>query len=140
MRYLIILLAAFSLTACKDLEITQYEYHESTMMGRTITTITQDSVIVTFNGRGEPTYFARETKQAEWDALNAAMSDVDMEKVPSLDAPSDKRHSDAAPFAKFKFIGKAGEVMSAEFDGKKPNEMLMPLMEEIIKIQEENKK
>lgn len=139
MKYLLILLSAFMLISCKELEIIRYEYSTSTQMGRTVLAVTQDSVTVTFNGRGEPTYWARETKDGEWEALNASMNGVDITKVPTLEAPSNRRATDAAPYAKFNFVGKDSTVTSASFDGGKPHEMLSPLMQEFIKIQEVNK-
>lgn len=140
MRYFLFLLLSVALISCDELEISQYEYHTTTQMGRTVTTVTQDSVIVTFNGRGNPTRFARATKPAEWKALGVSMKDVDLAKVPTLEAPSNKRATDAAPFAKFKFTGKDGVITSADFDHKNPNVMLDPLMKEFLKIIEENAK
>ena len=105
-----------------------------------ILTVTQDSVIVTFNGRTAPTRFSRATQQSEWDALNSSMKDVDLSKVSSLEAPSNKRAMDAAPFAKIVFIGKDSTITSADFDAKNPHEMLKPLEKQFLEIQEENKR
>ena len=139
MRYPFILLIAFAFFSCKDLEIVRYEYSTSTQMGRTVLAVTQDSVIVTFNGRGEPSYWARETKEGEWESLNASMQDVDLSKVSSLEAPSNGRMTDRAPIAKFNFVGKDSSISSAPFDAGKPHEMLSPLMEVFSKIEEVNK-
>lgn len=140
MRYLIILLAALSLASCKDLDIKKVEYHTSTMMGKTILSVTQDSVIVTFNGRGEPTYFAREAKDAEWTAVLKSIMDVDLDKIADLEAPSNRRANDVVGYAKFIVVGRDKSHISGSFDAKNPNAVLMPLMEEINKIEEENKK
>jgi hypothetical protein len=140
MKYLLILSFALSLISCDEIEITTYEYHTITMMGRTVMAVSQDSVVVTFNGRGEPTYFARETKLTEWEALKASMVSVDLSKVSSLVAPSNKRATDAAPYANFEFVSKDSTLVSSSFDGGNPHVMLKPLMEEFMKIKEENKK
>ncbi|MBD3638636.1 MAG: hypothetical protein HUJ25_14890 [Crocinitomicaceae bacterium] len=140
MRHLFIAFIALVLLSCQDLEIVKYEYHTTTMMGRTVLSVTEDSVTVAFNGRGEPTYYGREVKESEWEAVNSSMKDVDLSKVSSLEAPSDKRATDASPHAKFVFVGQDSSITTASFDAKNPHEMLMPLMQEIIKIQEENKK
>ena len=50
MKIIVVLLTAFTLVSCKLIEVSKYEYHTTTMMGRTVLSITQDSVIVTFNG------------------------------------------------------------------------------------------
>lgn len=140
MRYLIIFLAAISLSSCKDLDIKKVEYHTSTMMGKTILSVTQDSVIVTFNGRGEPTYFARTTKDSEWTGVLKSVIDLDLDKIADLEAPSNRRATDVVAHAKFIVVGKDKSYTSGTFDAKNPNAVLMPLMDEITQIEEENKK
>jgi len=140
MRYLIILFAALSLSACKELDIKKVEYHSTTMMGKTIIAVTQDSVTVDFNGRGEPSHFARETKSSEWVDLLKSLAEVDLDKISELEAPSNKRASDAAPYGRFVIQGKDKSYTSSDFDGKNPNEVLMPAMKVILQIEEENKK
>ena len=131
---------AITLISCKELEVSKFEYSTSTMMGRTQLIVTQDSVVVDFNGRGEPTHFARATKSEEWAGLMLSLQDVDLDKIADLEAPSNKRSTDASPFAYFAFTTKDSTYTSASFDHKNPHSMLMPSMEQIIKIQEENKK
>ena len=140
MKIIVVLLTAFTLVSCKLIEVSKYEYHTTTMMGRTVLSITQDSVIVTFNGRSAPTRYARATKASEWTAINGSMKDVDLTKVNSLEAPSQLRATDAAPFATFYFETKDSTYKSATFDHKRAHEMLVPLMDEVLKVQEENKK
>lgn len=140
MKYLIASFCALALISCKELEIDKVQYTTTTMMGRTLLAVTQDSVTVDFNGRGEPTHFARATKSDEWAGLLLSLQDVDLDKIASLEAPSDKRSTDAAPFAYFEFITKDSTYRSASFDHKNPNSMLMPSMEQVLKIQEENGK
>ena len=140
MRYLLICMTALSLISCEELEVNQFEYTTTTMMGRTQLLVTQDSVVVDFNGRGEPTHFSRATKAQEWSGLMLSLKEVDLDKVASLEAPSNKRATDAAPFAYFEFTTKDSTYRSASFDHKNPNSMLKPCMDEIIKIQEENTK
>ena len=115
--------------SCKELEILKYEYHTSTQMGRTVLAVTKDSVTVTFNGRGEPTYWARAVKAEEWKAINQSMQDVKLNEVSTLPAPSNGRATDRSPYAKFKFVGKDSTLTSSDFDAGKPHEMLQPLMQ-----------
>ena len=140
MKYLIICFAALTLISCKELEVNTFEYTTSTMMGKTQMIVTQDSVTVDFNGRGEPTHFARATKSEEWSGLMLSLQEVDLDKIADLEAPSDMRSTDASPFAYFIFATKDSSYRSATFDHKNPNSMLMPTMEKILEIQEENKK
>lgn len=140
MKYVIICLSALAFISCKELEVSKFEYTTTTMMGRTQMIVTQDSVIVDFNGRGAPTHFARATKSEEWAGLMLSLQEVDLDKIADLEAPSNKRATDAAPFAYFAFTTKDSTYQSATFDHKNPNSMLMPSMDEILKIQEENKR
>ena len=134
MRYLLIVLTAFTIISCEELEILRYEYHTTTQMGKTVLAVTQDSVTVKFNGRGEPTYWGRAVKQSEWNALGESMADVDLSKVSSLPAPTNNRATDRSPYAKFVFVGKDSTVISADFDAGKPNDMLRPLMNQFLEI------
>lgn len=131
--FLALILVFFS---CQDLEIQKVSYSSATMMGRTVTTITKDSVVVTFNGRGEPTYSARATTSAEWESIMKSLAEVDLKKIAELEAPSNKRATDAAPFGMFEISTKDSTYQSNGFDGKNPHSMLIPLMEEVLKIQE----
>ena len=140
MKNLLFLGILLALLSCKDLEIEKVSYSSATMMGRTVTTVTKDSVTVAFNGRGEPTYYSRATKTSEWEGIMKSLAEVDLKKIAELEAPSNKRATDAAPFGMFEVSTKDSTYQSNGFDGKNPHAMLMPLMEEILKIQEANKK
>ncbi|MBK7129929.1 MAG: hypothetical protein IPM74_04495 [Crocinitomicaceae bacterium] len=133
---LFLLFNTLLLISCKELDITKYEYRSTTMTGRTVVSITQDSTIISFTGRGEPTRTARGTSSTEWASLAKAMEGVDLSKIASLEAPSNKRATDAAPFGSIEITSKDTVYTSASFDGKNPHEMLMPLMNEIVKIWE----
>jgi hypothetical protein len=106
------------------------------MMGKTLVEITQDSVVVSFAGRGEPTRTARKTDSSEWMNLASALEGVDLNKIATLEAPTNKRATDAAPYGTILISTKDSTYTSASFDGKNPHEMLMPLMNEIVKIWE----
>ena len=73
MRFMIFLTIVVRLTvSCKELNITKVEYRSTTMMGKTTVEITADSVVVSFNGRGEPTRSSRSTESSEWMSLAKA--------------------------------------------------------------------
>ena len=139
MRYFVLILLASAAISCEDIDVKKVEYHTTTMMGRTITTVRPDSVIVTFNGRGEPTYFARETKSSEWSNVVQSIQEIKLDEIADLEAPSNKRATDAAPFAKFVVETQKGTFESNGFDGGNPNEALMPLMKAFEQIKENNK-
>ena len=137
MRFMIFLTIVVLLTvSCKELNFTKVEYRSTTMMGKTSVEITADSVVISFNGRGEPTRSSRSTESSEWMSLGKAMEGVDLNKIATLEAPSNKRATDAAPYGTIFITTKDSTYTSASFDGKNPHEMLMPLMNEIVKIWE----
>ena len=140
MRYFVLILLAAIAISCEDIDVKKVEYHTTTMMGRTITTVRPDSVIVTFNGRGEPTYYARETEEGEWSTIVESIKEIDLDEIAELEAPSNKRATDAAPFAKFVVETKKGTYESNGFDGGNPNEALKPLMQAFENIKSNNKK
>ena len=124
------------LVSCEETDVVQYEYISSTMMGRTVVTITQDSVVTTFNGRGEPTRNARKTEASEWSALFKSLAEVDLNKIATLESPTNGRATDRSPYGTLIITTKDSAYTSASFDGKNPHEMLMPLMNEVVKIWE----
>lgn len=133
---LILIIFSTVLFSCEETDVVQYEYISSTMMGRTVVTITQDSVVTTFNGRGEPTRTARKTETSEWSALFKSLVDVDLNKIATLESPTNGRATDRSPYGTLIITTKDSAYTSASFDGKNPHEMLMPLMNEVVKIWE----
>jgi len=134
-----IILFSTILFSCEETDIIQFDYQSTTMMGKTIITVRQDSVITSFNGRGTPTRTARPTQKSEWLALVNSVKDIDFTKIADLESPTNKRATDAAPFGTLIVTTKETVFTSSAFDGKNPHEMLMPLMNEIVKISESGK-
>jgi len=131
---LILILFSTILFSCEETDIVQFDYQSTTMMGKTIITVRQDSVITSFVGRGNPTRTARATQNSEWLALVNSLKDVDLTKISTLESPTNKRATDAAPFGTLIVTTKETVFTSSAFDGKNPHEMLMPLMNEMAKI------
>lgn len=137
MKSLIVLFAvAITFLSCKEMDIKKVEYRSTTMMGKTTVTITADSVVTTFNGRGDATRTSRTLSTGEWNALMESLVKVELSKISSLESPTNKRATDAAPYGTIEITTKDSVYTSASFDGKNPHEMLMPTMQEIIKIWE----
>lgn len=137
MKQLVYLIAVvFMGVSCKELDIVQYEYQSTTMMGRTVIAIRQDSVVTTFNGREGYMRKARATEPSEWMNLANSVKDVELSKISALESPTNKRATDAAPYGTIIITTKDSVYTSASFDGKNPHEMLVPLMNEIVKISE----
>ncbi len=120
-------------------DIIKVEFSMSTQMGRTLLAVDADSVIVTFNGRSEPTRYSRAVEDIEWTNVITSLKDVDFNAVATLESPTNKRQVDASPSSSFIFTTKDSSYKSAYFDGHNPHEMLKPLMEAITAIEENNK-
>lgn len=142
MKRLIFLFAILSLVlvSCEEGDVQEYRYESTTMMGKTTYTITQDSVVMNFNGRGEPRRTARKTESNEWSSLNKALGELDLAAIKDMEAPSNLRATDAAPFAKLYVKTAKEEFASKTFDGYKPHESLQPLMDAIKAIIDKDKK
>ena len=138
MKFILIPIMLLVFTSCVT-EIIKVEFKMSTQMGRSVLSIDADSVIVTTNGRMAPTRFARATGDMEWENVLASLKDIKLESISTLIAPSEKRFVDAAPNSGFIITTKDSVYTSANFDGHKPNEVLVPLMEAITVIEEKNK-
>ncbi|MCG8575749.1 MAG: hypothetical protein MI810_12760 [Flavobacteriales bacterium] len=138
-KLLILSLSLLVLVACKTSEVIKYEYTSTTMMGKKTLIVTQDSVYTSFTGRGEPTSSARATSASEWSSLNKAVEELKLKDVRDLEAPTNKRATDAAPFGKVTLHTKDSIYQSKTFDGYDSHEALKPLMEQIRKIAESKK-
>lgn len=130
---LLTLLSAF-LVACVESEVEKVEYQSTTMMGRTLVTITKDSVISEFNGRGEPWRKVRTTNAGEWTDLLSILAEVKLEDIPTYEAPTNKRATDAAPFGTLFVHTKDSVYKSKTFDGYDSHEALKPAMDHIKKM------
>lgn len=134
MKYLIPLFALLLVVSCKTKEIVQYKYTSTTMIGSKTLTVTKDSVTTEFNSRGKKSYEARATLAGEWEELKAASAKVDLNKLSELEAPTNRRQSDAAPFGTLFLSTKDSTYNSNSFDGYNAHESLLPLMGVIEKI------
>jgi len=131
MRYLIASLVLAVLVSCKTIEIVQYQYKSTTMLGSRVISISQDSVITEFNGRMETTRTARATTPEEWLQLKQSVKAVKLEEISNLESPTNRRATDAAPFGSVKIVTKDSTYQSASFDGFDAPAPLAPLVDVI---------
>ncbi|MBN4071470.1 hypothetical protein JYT72_03050 [Crocinitomix catalasitica] len=135
-KILIAGLIVLGLSACITNEVVTYEYRSTTMMGKTTITINKDSLTIDFMGRGEPFSNSRSTTEGEWEALAKALADIKLEDVPTFEAPSSLRDTDAAPFGTLFLHTKDTTYKSKTFDGYNSHDALQPLMDVIKKMVE----
>lgn len=134
MKYILPLIAALVLISCKTLEVTQYEYRSTTMLGTRTITVTKDSVVTQYTGRLESTYKARATTPEEWTKLKESVEGVKMEDIADLKSPTNKRSTDASPYGTISFTTKDSTYRSASFDGFDSHDMLQPTLDVIKEI------
>lgn len=128
MKYILPLIAVFLIMSCKTADIVTYEYKSTTMLGSRILTVTQDSVVSSYRGRTEPTRSARATTSQEWAELKASVVNLKLKNISDLEAPTNKRATDAAPYGSVILTTKDSSYHSSSFDGYVSHKDLMPLM------------
>ncbi len=136
MKFIVACLGLMMMVSCKTIEVMQYEYKSTTMLGSRTITITQDSVVTEYNGRMENTRTARATSSEEWLQLKESMKTVKLDDISDLESPTNYRATDAAPFGSVIITTKDSSYQSASFDGFDANEQLLPLLTVIKKISE----
>ena len=72
----------------------------------------------------------------DWDESVKLLSQIDLEKLPNLESPTNYRQSDRAAFARLTVIQKGDTIQSSSFDHKHPPEEIKPLVEYILSLQE----
>ena len=122
------------MTACIESSVEKVEYRSTTMMGKTMVTITEDSVVTEFTGRGEPFRNVRSTGAAEWPDLLKLLSEIELKDIPTYEAPTNKRGTDAAPFGTLFVHTKDSVYKSKTFDGYDSHDALQPVMDHIEKM------
>lgn len=134
MKYILPIIAAFLIVSCKTIDIVSYEYKSTTMLGSRALIVTQDSVVSVFSGRSQNKRMARATTPEEWAQLKASVSNVKLEEIADLEAPTNKRSTDAAPFGSVILSTKDSTYKSGSFDGFDSHKVLLPLLGVMQKI------
>jgi|GEM_PF-3318448 len=136
MKFIVACLGLMMMVSCKTIEVMQYQYKSTTMLGSRTITITQDSVVTEFRGRMESNRTARATSSEEWLQLKESMKKVKLDAIADLESPTNFRATDAAPFGTVLISTKDSTYRSASFDGFDAHVQLSPLMKVIQKISE----
>lgn len=75
-----------------------------------------------------------------WNELTALLKDVDILTLPSLEAPTSKRHHDAAAFATLTVVQDGAEIQTQNFDHGDPPKPIEALVAKILSLAEGVKK
>jgi len=108
----------------QDLADAVVEYSANTRGYYYKLTIQNKQVLISQDRDGKQKPEARTISDADWTALLAEFSKTDLEKLPTLKPPTDKRFYDGAAMADFKVNYKGKEYASPTFDhGNPPKEI-----------------
>ncbi|HEY0045845.1 MAG TPA: hypothetical protein VGB44_03950 [Flavobacterium sp.] len=136
MKAIILILAIIFANSCeeqlKDMETTAIEYTANTrgffqqiIVRDQIATISRDR-----DGIAKPEVI--KISDADWKSLVAAFSKVDLEQIPSLKAPSEKRAFDGAAIANIRIRHKDKLYESTAFDHNNPPAEIKELVDKIV--------
>lgn len=97
------------------------------------------TVSYTNDRKGEKTTIAQKILDADWNALISEFNKVDLENLPNLKAPTEKRFYDGAAIASLKIIYKGKTCQTSDFDhGFPPMEIqkLVEIVNSLFKAEE----
>lgn len=72
----------------------------------------------------------------DWEELLVLVGNLNLNILPDLKAPSEKRFSDGAPIGSLTIKTDQGEVQSSEFDHGNPPEQLKTILNKLLSIKE----
>ena len=87
------------------------------------------------NNRGDVA-LVKKSNQAHWNTLLKASKPIDIENIPNLKAPSEKRFFDGAAIANLKIIYNGKTYETPSFDHGNPPKEIAELVKEILSISE----
>ena len=97
----------------KDIEI-QYEANTRGFYNKLVL---KNATIYSTNDRdGKENPIVQKVTDADWSALNDEINKVDLENLPNLKAPTEKRFYDGAAIANLKIIYKGNTYQTSDFD------------------------
>jgi hypothetical protein len=114
-------------------DIVEIDFTSSTRGYQMQVWITPDSLIQSVAGR-QDTSVARKLDRSSWDELIRSISDLDLEKIPSLERPSTRSAFDGARESTLKIIDSKGHIWRHSFDDQNPNSELKLLMDGIGRL------
>ena len=97
----------------KDIEI-QYEVNTRGFYQKLVL---KNAAVSSTNDRdGKENPIVQKVTDADWSALNDELNKVDLENLPNLKAPTEKRFYDGAAIANLKIIYKGNTYQTTDFD------------------------
>lgn len=100
----------------QDMKTAVIEYVANTRGFYRKITIQNQMVTVSKDRRGNDNAIAEKISDADWNVLVTAFQELDLDGIPNLKAPTEKRFYDGAAIANFKIIYKEKAYESTSFD------------------------
>lgn len=115
---------------CEDMKDTKIEYNAYSRGFYLAVVVKDNNVLVTQKRRAEPT--PAKLSQDDLKAIADMVKDIDLEGIPDLKAPTEKRFYDGAAIATLK-ITRNGEVYESQaFDHGEPPAALKKLVDKLM--------
>lgn len=118
------------MTNSQELPILIYDSH--TRGFYKLITIEKDKISVLTTREGQPTSKALNTNELE--VLKSIVNKLDLEKIPTLEAPTEKRFYDGAPITNLEVIKANQSYKTTDFDGGFPPAYIEELVNKILEI------
>ena len=128
-QLLTIILVSINCSICfsqNNESLKEIEYYASTRGSSISITINQNKAI--FNTK---TYKVNSKK---WNSIVSLISKINLKNLQNLQAPSEKRHIDAALAAEIKITTSENIFTSSQFDHGNPPEEIAKLIDKILKL------
>jgi hypothetical protein len=113
-----------------DMETAKIEYTANSRGLHNNTVVENKTVSVTNTREGKPV--SNSLTDAQWDALISEFQKVNLEEIPSLKSPTQKRFHDGAAMANLKITYKGKTYESQTFDNGYPPEKIKNLVNTIL--------
>lgn len=142
MKLILILLALFSANDCTNKKKTTDFQNDTFIIEYTAISrgfyshIIINKKLVSIENKRDEKPTTKTCSKANWEALLKALSSVDIENIPNLKAPSEKRFFDGAAIANLKIIYNGKPYETPSFDHGNPPTEVVELVKETLSISE----
>jgi hypothetical protein len=129
---LIILSIAIIAMSCKSKKYISFTYSVMTRGFNMEATVTKDSTIIKKSNQKEVSKF--KTDKKVWENLIEQSETVDLNTLPNLESPTNKRQFDGAMFAYLTIVTKDSIYKSASFDAGFPPNTIQPIVDILVEV------
>ncbi|RTY95849.1 hypothetical protein [Flavobacterium sp. GT3R68] len=113
------------------------EYEANTRGFYEKVTIQNQTIMVSKDRNGADQPVAKKISDADWKALTAFFTEVNLAEMPNLKAPTEKRFHDGAPIAELKITYKDKDYTSSNFDHGFPPAQIKKLVDKVVSLTEQ---